>query len=141
MLRLLARLQPWALTLLRLTLAVSMLVHGWEKLIPDGGLHRAHPLAGCDAFNHFVFTLGLPYWLGYVSIATEFFGGLFLIFGLLIRFWAFLIFGNMLVALWTVNRHHGYDGSEYTLALIAIAFMLVAAGSGALSLDRRLGIA
>jgi putative oxidoreductase len=87
-----------------------------------------------------VATLGLPYWLGYVSIMTEFFGGLFLILGLLTRFWAFMIMGNMLVALWTVNRHHGYEGSEYTLALICMAFMLVVAGSGAAAMDRRMGI-
>jgi putative oxidoreductase len=140
MIRSLAKLQPWALTLLRLTLGVSMLVHGWEKLIPAGGLHRAHPLAGFEVFNHFVATLGLPYWLGYVSIVTEFCGGIFLIFGLLTRFWAFMILGNMLVALWTVDRHQGYAGSEYTLALISMALMLVVAGSGALALDRRLGI-
>jgi len=140
MIRSLTKLQPWALTLLRLTLGVSMLVHGWEKLIPPGGLHRAHPLAGFDTFNHFVVTLGFPYWLGYVSIVTEFFGGLFLVFGLLTRFWAFMILGNMLVALWTVNRHHGYSGSEYTLALITMALMLVVAGSGAVAMDRRLGI-
>jgi putative oxidoreductase len=140
MIRSLAKLQPWALTLLRLVLGVAMVVHGWEKLIPVGGLHRAHPLAGFEAFNHFVASLGLPYWLGYVSIITEFVGGLFLIFGLLTRFWAFMILGNMLLALWTVNRHHGYSGSEYVLALITMAFMLVVAGSGAMSLDRRAGI-
>ncbi len=140
MIRSLTKLQPWALTLLRLVLGVTMLVHGWEKLIPAGGLHRAHPLAGFDAFNHFVATLGLPYWLGYVAIVTEFFGGLFLLFGLLSRFWAFMILGDLLVALWMVNRHHGYAGSEYNLALISMALMLVVAGSGALSMDRRLGI-
>ncbi len=141
MIRSLSKLQPWALTLLRLVLGVSMLVHGWEKLIPAGGLHRSHPLAGFDAFNRLVVSLGLPFWLGYVSIVTEFFGGLFLIIGLLTRFWAFMIVGNMLVALWAVNRHHGYSGSEYTLALITMSLMLVVAGSGALSMDRRFGIA
>ncbi len=141
MIRSLAKLQPWALTLLRVVLGVSMLTHGWAKLIPAGGLHRSHPLAGFDTFNHFVTSLGLPYWLGYVSIVTEFFGGLFLVFGLLTRFWAFLILGNMLVALWTVDRHHGYAGSEYTLALITMAFLLVVAGSGAAAMDRRMGFA
>lgn len=141
MIRTLAKLQPWAVTFVRLLLGVSMVVHGWEKLIPAGGLHRTHPLAGFDTFNHFVAALGLPYWLGYVSIVTEFFGGLFLIFGLLTRFWAFMVLGNMLVALWTVNLRHGYGTSEYTLALISMAFLLVCAGSGALSMDRRLGIA
>jgi putative oxidoreductase len=140
MIRFLNRLQPWALTLIRLVLGVSMLVHGWEKLIPAGGLHRSDPLAGVEAFNHYVVGLGLPYWLGYVSVATEFLGGLLLLLGLLTRFIGLLVAVNMLVALVQVNRHHGYSGSEYTLALIAMALMLLAAGSGAMSLDRRLGI-
>jgi putative oxidoreductase len=140
MIRSLNKLQPWALMLLRVTLGLCMLYHGWEKLIPPGGLHRAHPLAGVDDFARFVVTLGLPAWLAYVSIAAEFLGGAFLIVGLLTRFWAFLIAGNMLVALWKVNLHHGYGGSEYTLALITMALMLMVAGSGALSFDRRLGL-
>jgi putative oxidoreductase len=140
MIRFLNRLQPWTLTLLRLVLGISMVVYGSQKLIPSGGLHSAHPLAGIDAFNHYVATLGLPYWLGYVSIATEVLGGLCLILGLLTRFWALLITGNLLVALIKVNLHHGYHSSEYTLALLAIALMLLSAGSGALSLDRRFGI-
>lgn len=140
MTRFLNRLQPWTLMLIRIALGVSMAYHGYEKLIPPGGLHRAHPLAGFDYFNHFVVSLGLPYWLGYVSIVTEFVGGIALLLGLLTRFWAFLIAGNMIVALITVNRHHGYAGSEYTLALIAMALLLVTTGGGALSLDRRFGI-
>ena len=140
MIRSLSKLQPWALTLLRVVLGVSMLVHGWEKLIPPGGLHRSHPLAGIESFNHFIANLGLPYWLGYVSVATEFLGGAFLIVGLLTRFCSFLVVINMLVAIWTVNMRHGYSGSEYSLALLTMAFMLVVAGSGALALDRRFGI-
>jgi len=140
MIRSLNKLQPWALTLLRLVLGVAMVVHGWEKLIPAGGLHRGHPLAGFDAFNHFVASLGLPYWLGYVSIVTEFIGGIFVILGLLTRFWALMIAGNLLVALVKVDLHHGYSGSEYTLALIGMAVLLVTTGSGALSLDRRFSI-
>jgi putative oxidoreductase len=140
MIRSLNKLQPWALTLLRLVLGFSMLIHGWEKLIPAGGLHRANPLAGFESFSHFVITLGLPYQLAYVSIITEFVGGACVIVGLFTRFWAFLIAGNMLVALWKVNLHHGYGGSEYTLALITMALMLLTAGSGALSFDRRMGL-
>ena len=140
MIRFLNQLQPWALTLLRLVLAVAMIIHGYDKLIPGGGLHRAHPLAGADAFAHYVATLGLPRWLGYVSVVTEFVGGLFLLFGLLTRFWALLIVGNMLAALAMVDIHHGYAGSQYSLALLAMAFMLVVAGSGALALDRKFGI-
>jgi putative oxidoreductase len=140
MIRSLSKLQPWALTLLRLVLGVSMCYHGWEKLIPAGGLSRAHPLAGVESFNRFVTTLGLPYWLGYVSVVTEFVGGSFLILGLLTRLSALLIAINMLVAIYSVNMRHGYASSEYSLALVSMAVMLVVAGSGALALDRRFGI-
>lgn len=140
MIRFLNQLQPWALTLLRLVLAVAMIIHGYDKLIPSGGLHRAHPLAGADAFAHYVVTLGLSHWLGYVSVVTEFIGGLFLLCGLLTRFWALLVVGNMVVALAMVDIHHGYTGSQYSLALLTISFMLVVAGSGKLALDRKFGI-
>ena len=140
MIRFLNRLQPWALTLLRLVLGVAMLIHGWDKLIPTGGLHRNHLLAGAEAFTHYVAALGLPYWLGYVSVAAEFVGGLCLVVGLLTRFWAILVAGDLLVAIVMVDRHHGYSGSQYSLALFVTALMLVAAGSGALSLDRRFNI-
>ncbi len=140
MIRSLNRLQPWALLLIRLVLGISMLIHGWEKIIPAGGLHRTHPLAGIDAFTRFVVSLGLPYWMGYLSVAAEFLGGAALLAGFVTRFCAAMIFINMLIALWKVNLHHGYGGSEYTLALLTMALMLVTAGSGTLSLDRRLGI-
>ncbi len=61
--------------------------------------------------------------------------------GLLTRLAAFMVAIDMLVALITVNRHHGYTGSEYPLALFAIAVMLTFYGPGAVSLDRRLNLA
>lgn len=77
--------------------------------------------------------------MGYMSALTEFVGGILVLLGLLKRFTAFLIAINMLVALVLVNRHHGYPGSEYTLALLAIAVMLLFYGAGAIALDRRIG--
>jgi putative oxidoreductase len=142
MIRSLNKLQPWAVALVRMVLGLAMLLAGWDKIIPAGtGLHRAHPLAGIESFCHFVAGLGLPFWLGYVSIATEFVGGACVLAGLLTRFWSFLIVGNLLVALWKVDLRHGYRGSEYALALLVMALLLVTSGSGALALDRRLGLA
>ncbi len=142
--RFLARLQPWAILLLRLAVGFSMVYHSWGKALPADGLvhaYRHHTLlSSVERFNAFVATLGLPRWLGYVSTATEFLGGWCLLAGLLTRFWALLLAINMLVALVTVNVHHGYSGSEYTLALIAMAFLLFTTGSGALALDRKFGI-
>lgn len=142
--RTLARLQPLALMLLRLVVGVALIYNSWSKVIPPDGFRHAylhhHLLGAVEHFNDFVVTLHLPRWLGYVSTATEFVGGLCLVLGLLTRFWAVMVAINMLVALVMVNIHHGYSGSEFTLSLIAMALMLVTAGSGSYSLDRRFGI-
>jgi putative oxidoreductase len=134
-------LQPWGAFLLRLVLGVAMVYHGYGKVIPAGGFHGGNTFSALDHHGHYVVSLGLPYWLGYVSALTEFVGGLLVLFGLFTRFAAFMIAGNMLVALLLVNRHHGYSGSEYSLALFVIAIMLVFFGTGALALDRKIGFA
>jgi putative oxidoreductase len=134
-------LQPWGAFLLRLVLGVAMVYHGYSKVIPAGGFHGSNTFSALDHHGHFVVGLGLPYWLGYVSALTEFLGGLLILFGLFTRFAAFMVAGNMLVALLLVNRHHGYSGSEYSLALFVIATMLLCFGAGALALDRKIGFA
>ena len=144
MLRFLSRLQPYAILLLRLAVGFSMVYHSWEKVYPADGLvhaYRHHTLlSSFEHFNDFIATLHLPRWLGYISTVTEFVGGIFLILGLLTRFWALMVCGNMLVALVTVNIRHGYAGSEYSLALIVMSFLLITAGAGAVSLDRKFGL-
>ena len=142
--RSLARLQPFALMLLRLAVGVSMVYNSWQKVYPAEGLGHAyshhHLLVSFEHFNGYVVTLHLPRWLGYFSTVTEFFGGLFVIAGLLTRFWAAMIAINMMVAIAAVTIHHGYAGSQYSIALVVMALMLVTAGSGSYSLDRRFGI-
>lgn len=142
--RSLAKLQPHALLFLRLVVGLSMIYHSWDKVMPADGLRHAYGhhqlLAPEQHFNLFVASLGMPSWSGYISTATEFIGGLFLLAGLLTRISALLITINMLFAIVLVSRHHGYAGSEYSLALVAMAFLLFTAGSGSISLDRRFGI-
>jgi len=128
----LSSLQPFGALLLRLTLGVSMIVHSYEKVIPHGALNH---------YAHYIVSLGMHYWLGYVSAFTEFAGGILLIIGFLTRFAAFMISINMAFALILVNRHHGYSGSEYSLALFVIAAMLVVYGAGAPAFDRKMGFA
>jgi putative oxidoreductase len=125
-------LQPMGALILRLALALSMIVHGYQKVVPHGALNH---------FAHYVITLGLPYWLGYVSAYTEFVGGMLLVIGLLTRFAAAMIAINMLVALFTVGIHQGFGIYNYIIALAAIAIMLVVYGAGAMALDRRIGFA
>lgn len=131
-------LQPLGALLLRLVLGAAMVYHGYGKVVPPNGLHGS-PLAALEYFSHFVASLGLPPWLGYVSALTEFLGGGLLVLGLFTRFSAFLIAINMTVALVTVNLHKGYPASEYPLALLAMALMLLFYGAGAAALDRRFG--
>lgn len=134
------RLQPWGAFFLRLVLGAAMIYHGYSKVIPAGGFHGGNAFAALEHHSKFVASLGLPYWLGIVSALTEFLGGILVLLGLLTRFAAILISINMLVAVVMVNRHHGYAGSEYVLALLAIALMLSFYGSGACALDRKFGL-
>jgi putative oxidoreductase len=121
-------LQPWGALVLRLALGLSMSVHGYEKVIPHGAL---------DHFAHYVVTLGMPRWLGYVSAYTEFVGGILLLLGLLTRLSAAFVAINMLVALFAVGIHQGFGIYNYIIALAAIAVMLVFTGAGALALDSK----
>lgn len=123
--------QPLGALLMRLALALAVTVHGYEKVIPNGALHH---------FTHYVASLGLPYWLGYVSAFTEFVGGILLVLGLLTRLAAAMLAVNMLVAFFTVGIHQGFGVYNYILALAAIAIMLVFYGAGAFALDRRIGL-
>ena len=125
-------LQPFGALLMRLALGVSMAVHGYEKVIPHGALNH---------YAHYIASLGIPYWLGYVSAYTEFVGGILLIFGLLTRFAAVLIAINMLVAFAYVGIHQGFGIYNYILALAALGIMLTFYGAGALALDRKIGFA
>jgi putative oxidoreductase len=126
-LRILDRLQPLALLLLRLALGSSMVGHGYLKLFH-----------GLSQHAHTVASLGLPAWLGYVSAFTEFLGGIALLAGIMTRPAAFFVCINMAVAIWKVHWHNGLIGEmgyEFPLALAAIAFALVFFGPGPISLD------
>ena len=109
-----------------------MAFHGYQKVLPLSALHH---------YAHYVTTLGLPYWLGYVSAFTEFVGGLLLVVGLFTRLAAFLVAINMLVAFVTVGIHQGFGIYNYILALAVLAVMLLFYGAGAMALDRKIGFA
>lgn len=132
--RFLDRLQPLARLALRLILGVVMIGHGYGKVF-HGGLAR---------HVHFVSSLGLPGWWAYLSAFAEFFGGICLIAGLLTRFFSLAILIDMFVAIWKVHWKNGMFGKggyelPLTLATIALAVMILGAGSIAIDAMRKRG--
>jgi len=129
-LRYLDRLQPLALVVMRLALGAVMLAHGYQNLFRH--LHD---------HVHFVASLGMPTWLGYVSSVTEFLGGLFILAGFFTRPAAFALCIDLLVAIWKAHWRNGLMGSpdhpgfEFPLALAALAFALIFFGAGPIALD------
>lgn len=82
------------------------------------------------------------YYLALVAGAAEFFGGLALVAGLLVRPAAAALAVAMLVAIFSVHAEHGLfvakNGYEFALALLGIAAALVVTGAGRGSVDRAL---
>ena len=125
------RLHPLALLALRLGLGIIMIAHGAQKLF--GGMPR---------FMGFLSNLGIPGWMGYLTVAAEFGGGILLVVGLLTRLAALSICVDMAVA---IAKFHGRNGLlttapgkvgyEFPLACGIIAFALIFLGAGPISLD------
>jgi len=126
-LRVLDRLQPLALLILRLSLGASMTGHGYLKVFH-----------GLSQHAHMVASLGIPAWLGYVSAFVELLGGIALVVGVFTRGAAFLVCVDLAVAIWKVHWHNGLfspAGFEFPFALATIAFALIFFGAGPISLD------
>ncbi len=127
------RFHPLGVLVMRLVLGVIMVVHGSMKIFPRGSLYN---------FTHYVQSLGLPVWSGYLAAFTEIIGGALLIIGLLTPIAALGLAIDMAVAILKVHLHHGLTGSqgyEFPLACFALAVGLIFAGHGHLALDRRFG--
>lgn len=125
--RYLDRLQPLALFIMRLVLGVIMVTHGYQKVFKH--MHD---------FVHTIGGMGLPSGLAYVSMATEFLGGLLILAGLFTRCAAFAICIDLGVAIWKVHWHNGLTGNggiEFPLAVATLAFALICFGSGPISFD------
>jgi len=122
----------WGLFIIRILLGVVFLMHGAQKVIgwpafPQG----AHDVSGVAAGMG---GLGIPLWLAYVSIFTEFVGGILLIFGVLSRVCGIGLFINMAVAIALVHFAKGFFGPfgyEYPMTLAGMALAIVVAGPGA----------
>jgi putative oxidoreductase len=131
----------WSLTIIRIILGVVFFAHGAQKLF---GWFGGQGLKETVRTMHDLLKLPLP--LASAAVATEFLGGVGLIVGLLSRVAAVGIGVTMLSAIVMVHGRNGLfmdwfgarknHGYEFHLLAIALVVVLVAKGSGALSLDR-----
>lgn len=123
------KMAPIALTLLRITVGVIMMVHGWDKLID------------IPTYRGFFENMGIPLpgLSVYLAVGGEFFGGLGLIVGLLTPIAAFGVFCTMAVAVFHVHFANGLlakdNGFEYPLTLMMAALYFIFNGGGCISLD------
>jgi putative oxidoreductase len=123
---------------LRLGAGVIFTAHGAQKLFGWFGGYGLEGTAGWMA------SIGLEPGMLMAAMAggAEFFGGLLLLLGLLVRPAALVLAGTMVVAILSVHWHHGLflanNGYEFGLALLVISIALLIRGAGSLSLDRAL---
>lgn len=122
----------------RLAAGIIFAAHGAQKLFGWFGGHGLEGTAGWMA------SMGMEpgYLMALMVGSAEFFGGLFLIVGLLVRPSAIVLALTMVVAIVTVHLENGLfmsnNGYEFALALLAISVSLVIRGAGSVSLDKQI---
>ncbi|SDP00804.1 putative oxidoreductase [Phyllobacterium sp. YR620] len=118
-------------TILRVVTGAALIVHGSGKI--------ANPLGAVGMVEGLGFYPGV-FWSPLLA-ATEFFGGILLVLGLLTRPAAF---ATTIVLLVTIYYHwivqgQGWGGSEKSILWTAILFFFVIRGASRHSLDARIG--
>ena len=130
--------ETWGLTALRIPVGIIFAAHGAQKLFGWFGGY------GLEGTGGYFASLGLEpgYLMALLAGSAEFFGGLALVAGLLVRPAAAALAFAMIVAIFSVHVDHGLfmsnNGYEFALALLAASVGLAISGAGNGSLDRAL---
>ncbi|WP_375319868.1 DoxX family protein [Aliivibrio logei] len=120
---------------LRIPIGIIFMAHGAQKLFAWFGGY------GLEGTGQFFESIGLAPGIAMAFLAgsAEFFGGLFILFGLLTRPSAFVLAFTMLIAIVSVHLSNGLfmsnGGYEFGLALFAASISLMLSGSGKVALD------
>lgn len=123
---------------IRVAAGVIFAAHGAQKLFGWFGGYGLEGTAG------WMSSIGIEpaYLMALMAGSAEFFGGLFLIVGLLVRPASLVLAFTMVVAIVTVHLENGLfmsnNGYEFGLALLAISVSLLVRGAGSASLDQHL---
>jgi putative oxidoreductase len=127
----------------RIALGLVILPHGLQKTL---GLFGGYGFDGTMAF--FTDTMGLPWWVALAVVAIESVGALTLLVGAASRLAAAGVAAVMLGAALTSHVEHGFfmnwfgnqagEGFEFHILALALASIVMVAGGGKGSIDRRL---
>ncbi|MHC8358425.1 DoxX family protein [Pseudomonas sp. LB3P81] len=126
----------YGLAILRIFVGIIFAAHGAQKLF---GAFGGYGLGGTAQYME---SIGLApgYLMATLAGGTEFFGGLALIIGLLVRPAALGLTILSLVAIFSVHLPHGLfmvnNGYEFALALLGGTIAVLIEGGGKLSADR-----
>ncbi len=126
----------YGLTVLRIVVGIIFAAHGSQKLF---GAFGGYGLAGTAQYME---SIGLApgYLMATLAGGTEFFAGLALIIGLLVRPAALGLTFLSLVAIFSVHISSGLfmtnNGYEFALALLGGSIAVLIEGAGKLSADR-----
>ncbi|GGY84727.1 oxidoreductase [Cellvibrio zantedeschiae] len=133
--KILATQNSFAPLALRVPVGLTLAAHGSQKLFGWFGGY------GLEGTGKWMASIGLEpgVLMAALSGSAEFFGGLFLVLGLLTRPAALVVAFTMLVAIFSVHINNGLfmsnNGYEYALALFAVAVSLLISGGGRASVD------
>ncbi len=121
---------------IRVGAGVIFTAHGAQKLFGWFGGYGLEGTAGwMDSIG-----LGPGYLMALLAGSAEFFGGLLLIFGLLVRPTSVVLAITMLVAIFAVHFSNGLfmanNGYEFALALFVVSASLAVRGAGSYSADQ-----
>ncbi|HEX3438331.1 MAG TPA: DoxX family protein [Pseudacidobacterium sp.] len=131
----------FTITIVRLVLGIIYFIHGAQLGL---GWFGGYGFRGTMHF--FTTQLGIPAYLAALAILAQLLGGLGLIVGFLGRIAALGIAVTMAVAIYKVHLPNGFfmnwsgmqkgEGYEFHLLALALCFLIMVKGSGALSVDR-----
>ena len=136
--RLLTTSAGWAPLALRIPIGIVFVAHGAQKLFGAFGGY------GLEGTGQFMDSLGLSpgTLMALLAGAAEFFGGLALLLGLLVRPAAAALAVTMAVAIVAVHLDKGLfmanNGYEFALTLLAASISMAISGGGQASVDATL---
>lgn len=125
----------WGALILRIPVGIIFMAHGAQKLF---GWFGGYGLEGTGGWME---SIGLApgVLMAFLAGAAEFFGGLALIVGFLVRPAGAVLSIAMLVAIFAVHIGNGLfmsnNGYEFGLSLLAVSVALVFMGAGKVSVD------